>query len=96
MPDDLEGQGGPEGALVENEDPKSGLDAGAQLSAEREKTRRTVTLILLGILGGVALMGGIAMFTSDLAPKDYLSSVFTPLLAATGTALGFYFADRKS
>lgn len=81
--------------ITENEDPKPGIDVKTKTVGRlREYTRRYLAFTLLIIVGLVALGSGIASwihYTPD-GERDFLEAVFSPLVALTGPALGFFFA----
>jgi hypothetical protein len=65
----------------------------------REKTRRQLALILAALVFGLALL--LVIFTAtDLLTsaqaKDLAAAVLSPVIAVTGTALGFYFGGRRN
>ena len=65
---------------------------------ERESTRKTLALVLLGILAIEILAALVAAFfpTVTTSMKDMLGLVFTPTIALVGAATGFYFGQTRS
>lgn len=66
---------------------------------QRERLRGIIALTLIGILAGslVWIMTLVSIRAIDATTLNtLLTGVFTPLLAATGVATGFYFATTKS
>jgi hypothetical protein len=64
----------------------------------REKTRRQLALILAALLFLIAI--ALVVFTatdllSSNQAKDLAAAVLSPVVAVTGTALGFYFGGRQ-
>ena len=68
-------------------------------SEVRERTRRQLALILAVLLFLIAFLllifTAADLLTTDQA-KDLAASVLSPVVAVTGTALGFYFGGRRS
>jgi hypothetical protein len=72
---------------------------GVRRETGREATRRHVALILVGVLGTIAL--GLVVFVaagwlSIEEAKDLSAAVLSPIVAVTGTALGFYFGAARA
>jgi hypothetical protein len=68
------------------------------LEEVREKTRRNLALILAALLFIVAILLVSLTATGDLkveTTKDLAASVLSPVVAVTGTALGFYFGGHR-
>jgi hypothetical protein len=65
----------------------------------REKTRRQLALLLAWLLAAVAvsLIACVAFNKlTDREAKDLAAAVLSPIVAVTGTALGFYFGGHAS
>jgi hypothetical protein len=64
----------------------------------REKIRGAVAVGLIVLLGVIAI-GSFVLLSTDTLTLDevegLLTALFTPLLALTGTALGFYFGGQR-
>jgi formate/nitrite transporter FocA (FNT family) len=65
----------------------------------RERTRSRLALLLAGVVVALALL--LVVFTatdllSSNQAKDLAAAVLSPVIAVTGTALGFYFGGRSS
>jgi hypothetical protein len=77
------------------------LQVGGKFDPEpvREKTRRQLALILAVLLFLIAIL--LVVFTAtdlltSVQSKDLAAAVLSPVVAVTGTALGFYFGGRSS
>jgi|SRR5919197_1024308 hypothetical protein len=68
-------------------------------SEVREKTRRQLALILAALLAIIALCLLTFVATNlltDGEAKDLAAAVLSPIVAVTGTALGFYFGGQRN
>jgi hypothetical protein len=68
------------------------------IEAAQEKTRRQLALILAWLLfiTALSLIGLVAVNAIDIEDaKDLAASVLSPVVAVTGTALGFYFGGHR-
>lgn len=68
------------------------------LEEVREKTRRNLALILAALLFIVAILLVALTASGNLnieTTKDLAASVLSPVVAVTGTALGFYFGGHR-
>jgi hypothetical protein len=64
----------------------------------REKTRRQLAIGLAGLLFLVSVLLILLLgfnFLSDSETKDLAAAVLSPIVAVTGTALGFYFGGQR-
>ena len=64
------------------------------IEVSRERVRGVLAIFLLSLLGLVILsllVAAIADWLTTTEVKDLLEPLITPLVALTGTALGFYF-----
>ena len=68
-----------------------------ELTTRQEKTRSQLALALVGLLAAVALLLITLTAAEALGPettKDLVAGILSPLIALTGTALGFYFGGH--
>ncbi len=95
------GCGGGQEEIHERRKPKPGLEGAFEIeevARRRERTRQHIAYILLALLGVLSVGSGaflaVGMFTLQ-EMEQFLSQVFVPVVTLAGTALGFYFADRR-
>lgn len=93
------GARGVEGDITEEATMSGGLNPPVQGEGKHDNdTRRRITYALLLLLAVVvctslALVGSHQVSSADM--NELLDRLFTPLVALAGTALGFYFGERR-
>lgn len=65
----------------------------------REQLRGVLAVAVVALLGGVTLLAFLTVWLGLASPaevKDLVSTLFPPLVALAGSALGFYFGARPT